>query len=61
MGGKLVRILADEYMDAGEYTLDWDGANSGGSHLNAGVYLCLSEAQIDGQIFRQTREMILSQ
>jgi len=60
MGGKLVKILLNEEQDSGEYILNWNGSSASGSSLNAGVYYCVMEAQADGQLFRQTREMVLS-
>ncbi len=60
MGGKLVRILLDDHRERGDYLLDWDGANSGGSLLHSGIYFCTLEAQTKGRMYRQTREMILS-
>ncbi len=37
--GEVVRVLADDEMSAGYYSVQWDGRNNSGSLLPSGVYL----------------------
>ena len=60
ISGKLIDILKRENQHIGEYTIDWDGSNSNGWQLKTGVYYLVTEAQTEGQIVRQTREMVIS-
>jgi len=36
--GKEVRILVNDYKEAGNYQVEWDGRDNGGSHVSTGVY-----------------------
>jgi flagellar hook assembly protein FlgD len=58
INGKLVDILKEEHQAAGEYTFLWYGSNSRGESLKTGVYLLVAEVHAEGQIYRQTKEMI---
>ncbi len=60
INGRLIDIIRKENQAIGEYVIDWDGSNSNGGQLRTGVYYLATEAQTDGQIFRQTKEMLIS-
>jgi len=38
--GRLVRALVNEYVEAGQYRITWDGKNDSGEQLPTGIYLC---------------------
>jgi hypothetical protein len=40
VAGRLVRVVADEVMPAGEHTVQWDGRDSHGSMAGPGIYFC---------------------
>jgi hypothetical protein len=42
--GRLVKVLRDGVMDAGEHEVVWDGTNSAGAMVGSGVYFCLLRA-----------------
>jgi len=44
MSGRIVTILSDEDMQAAEHTLVWDGTDSTGNPVAAGVYFCRLQA-----------------
>jgi hypothetical protein len=44
LSGRLVRTLADAAMDAGIYSVTWDGRDEQGRDLPSGVYLCRLQA-----------------
>ncbi len=44
VGGREVRVLADESFPGGEVTIDWDGRDEAGNAVAAGVYLMRIEA-----------------
>lgn len=58
--GRLINILQAEHQPAGEHILVWDGSDSNGGQLKTGVYYLVMEAQEKSQIYRQTREMLIS-
>ncbi|MDI6809593.1 MAG: FlgD immunoglobulin-like domain containing protein [Candidatus Eisenbacteria bacterium] len=41
--GRRVKVLFDGEKRAGRYSLDWDGTDSSGGRVPAGVYVCLLE------------------
>lgn len=53
--GQEVVVLVDEYLDAGEHTVHWNGANDSGRAAASGVYVYRLET--DGQV--ATRKMVL--
>ncbi len=53
--GRLVRVLAEGWREAGRYTVFWDGRNDRGDSLPSGVYFCRLTAGGD----HQTRPMML--
>ena len=53
--GKEVRVLIDKVMNPGYYSTQWNGRNSQGQTVGAGVYLY----QIQSNGFIQTRKMLL--
>jgi hypothetical protein len=60
INGKQINILRKEKQQVGEYTFNWDGTDSNGNQLKPGVYFLVLEARGNGQIFRQTREMLIN-
>jgi hypothetical protein len=56
LSGRLVRTLANEEMAAANHSIVWDGTNSNGQPLGAGVYFCRLEAQ--GQVLTQKIMMV---
>lgn len=55
--GNLVNILANEYMDKGSYSLNWDGTSVQGFHMPSGVYYCY--LTVNGQR-AGTRSLVVS-
>ncbi|RKY84540.1 hypothetical protein DRQ11_11380, partial [candidate division KSB1 bacterium] len=53
--GQQVRLLVDEYKEAGYYTIKWDGKNNYGQEVPSGVYYY----QIKADDFVQTKRMVL--
>ena len=53
--GKQIKVLIDNIQDAGFKSVQWDGSDSMGRPVSAGVYLC----QIQAGEFVQTRKMVL--
>ncbi len=51
MSGRVVTTLADNEMQAAEHTLVWDGNDSSGNPVGAGVYFCRLQAA--GETFTQ--------
>jgi flagellar hook assembly protein FlgD len=51
-----VRTLANEDMAAANHSIVWDGTDSNGQPLGAGVYFCRLEAQ--GQVLTQKIMMV---
>ena len=55
MLGQRVTTLVDQYLDAGFYSVDWDGSNDAGSPVSSGVYFYrLSVGE-----FSEARKMLL--
>jgi hypothetical protein len=54
--GRLVRLLADEDMAAGEHLRSWDGRGSDGSRAAGGVYF----VRLEIGSFRQTGRIVLT-
>lgn len=40
VAGRMVRVIADGPLDAGEHRLGWDGTDASGAKARAGVYYC---------------------
>jgi hypothetical protein len=38
-GGRLVRMLTDAYVSAGDHEIEWDGTNDAGEEVASGLYL----------------------
>lgn len=53
--GQVVRVLENEYENAGLYESTWDGTNSGGQEVASGVYFY----RLVADDFSQTRKMML--
>ncbi len=53
--GRLVKELANCYMDAGQHQLHWNGRDNRGRECASGVYYCVTS----GNGFRATRKMIM--
>ena len=47
VAGRKVRDLTDRVFPAGEHTLQWDGADDGGTKVARGVYFVRSSVQKD--------------
>jgi hypothetical protein len=41
MNGKIIKTLVNEFQNAGNYSLTWDGVNFAGEVVSAGLYLCV--------------------
>ena len=41
MNGKIIKSLVNEFQNAGNYSLTWDGVNFAGEVVSAGLYLCV--------------------
>ena len=41
MNGKIIKTLVNEFQNAGNHSLTWDGVNFVGEVLSAGLYLCV--------------------
>ena len=41
MNGKIIKSLVNEFQNAGNYSLTWDGVNFAGKEVSAGLYLCV--------------------
>ncbi|MFH1701279.1 MAG: FlgD immunoglobulin-like domain containing protein, partial [Candidatus Zixiibacteriota bacterium] len=54
--GQTVKILIDEYQQAGEKSIIWDGTNSKGHNVATGVYLYRLEA---GDFVRSKKMLLL--
>ena len=55
ISGRLVSVLADQFKEAGSYSVFWDGTNSSGAAVSSGVYFYRMRA---GN-FVQNRKMVL--
>jgi len=45
----------DKTMDAGSYTVDWDGYSDGGSSVSSGIYFY----RLQAENFVDTKKMVL--
>jgi hypothetical protein len=55
MSGRLVRILIDDYLPAGEHAVIWDGTDNRGSKVSSGIYIY----RMIADNFVSTKRMIL--
>jgi hypothetical protein len=53
--GRVIRTLLDSHMDAGTYTMWWDGKDDSGRVLPSGTYLC----HLVVGSFKHTRKLVL--
>lgn len=53
--GRLVRVLADGYLPAGEHFVSWDGRDDGGRNLASGVYFY----RLSAEDFSVGRRMVM--
>ena len=53
--GRIVRVLADEQMEAGNYSSTWNGRDAGGHALASGTYLY----QLRANEYSSMRRMVL--
>jgi hypothetical protein len=44
--GEVVKALAGGRIDAGEYTMAWDGTNARGNRVSSGIYFLRLETQV---------------
>jgi hypothetical protein len=58
--GRKIRTFVDEFEDAGTHSQTWDGTAGDGLQASAGAYIYRLTVQNNGQIFRQTKKMVLS-
>lgn len=57
--GRMVRRIAHEAMDAGYYTVAWDGNDDSGRRAGDGVYVCRMIARPpDGQTVVRSKSMV---
>jgi len=60
ISGRLVKVITNEYMQAGSHAMMWDGTDSRGNIVAAGVYFCTVEFTTDtGDIYMQSIKMSL--
>ncbi len=52
--GRLVATVADGNLEAGTHRLNWDGVDSGGRRIPAGVYF----ARLEAKDFNATRKIL---
>ncbi len=57
--GQEVKTLVDATKMAGKYSVNWDASDNFGVQVSAGVYLYRIMAEYNGQIFTETRRMVL--
>ena len=55
IAGRLVSTLVDEQKPEGEYSTQWNGANSNGNNVSAGIYFY----RVETGKFVQTKKMLL--
>ena len=53
--GQLVRVLVNDRLAPGQYTVVWDGLDQGGNSLGSGVYTY--HLQAEG--YNRTRRMVM--
>ncbi len=56
VSGRLVRLVADDAFRAGDHTVGWDGADSHGDPVSAGVYF----VRLQAGDFNATRSVVVS-
>lgn len=56
MKGKKVRTLVDEYQDAGERSVGWNGVDDNSESVSSGIYFCKMKA---GGRYTSARKMLL--
>jgi hypothetical protein len=44
LSGRLVRRIADRFLESGSHDLAWDGTDAGGGRVPSGVYVCRVDA-----------------
>ena len=54
--GRVIRTLADDTRDAGEYSDVWDGLNDRGEPVASGVYFC----RLDAPEFKDSKRIVLA-
>jgi flagellar hook assembly protein FlgD len=55
LNGRLVRILADAYMQPGNYRATWDGRDAHGGLAANGIYIC----RLKTELHTLARKMLL--
>ncbi len=55
VGGRKVKTLISGYYFRGEYKCSWDGSDSEGNKVNAGIYFY----RLNGKEYSETKKMIL--
>ncbi len=53
--GQLVKTLVDRSMEAGDYRVQWEGADNSGKHVSSGVYFY----RLRTPDFKATRKMVI--
>ena len=51
MRGQLVKELANEFQQAGQHNIDWNGTNLAGANVTSGVYICKISTLTTTKIF----------
>ena len=49
--GRLISLLADDHLEAGQHSVTWRGRNTQGSLVAAGIYL--AKLDVEGQSLTQ--------
>ncbi|MCB9247276.1 MAG: DUF362 domain-containing protein [Ignavibacteriales bacterium] len=57
--GRLVKVLVDEKLSSGTYSLDWNSTNYVESPVGSGIYIYKITANIDNKLYSESRKMIL--
>ncbi len=57
--GRTVCVLVDQHQTAGNYGQVWDGRDTTGNPVEAGIYFYRIESEIHGMRYDQTRKMVV--
>lgn len=60
ISGKLVDVLVRENQHSGDHKMDWNASDSHGIALGSGIYYLYMEAETNGQVFTQTKKLVVA-